>query len=139
MTIPLSFQEIARAIRGVEAGSFDLVVGIGGGGAVPAALAAYRLGLALHMLWYNYRDEDNRPRYARPQLRPSGDLPAGARHVLLVDDVSVTGRTLEAARRHLAPVAATTMVLKGTADIVLFPEISSCVAWPWNQPAPLTV
>lgn len=139
MPVPLSFQAIARAIQGLEAGPFDVVVGIGSGGTVPAALAAYRLALPLHMIWYNYRGEDNRPRYAEPQLQRDSNLPTGTRHVLLVDDVSVSGRTLDAARRHLGPANVTTMVLKGAADIVLFPEISRCVAWPWRPPAHITV
>lgn len=135
----LSFPEIARAIRGLEAKAYDLVVGIGSGGAVPAALAAFHLRLPLHMIWYNYRDRNNQPRYPEPRLQRGTNLPDGIRHILLVDDVSVTGRTLNAARRHLDPAAVTTMVLKGTADIVLFPDISSCVAWPWKQSAHITV
>lgn len=53
---------------------------------------------------------------------------------MLVDDVSVTGQTLELARSLLAGWKLTTLVLKGKeADFVLFPEVASCVNWPWNE------
>ena len=84
------------------------------------------------MLWYNYRDDSNQVRYLRPRLRCKTSLPEGVDHALLVDDVSVSGKTLDAARGHLNGVRVTTLVLKGAADIVLFPEIANCVAWPWK-------
>jgi hypoxanthine phosphoribosyltransferase len=54
--------------------------------------------------------------------------------VLLVDDVSVTGKTLDFAKQLLHLNDIKTFVLKGkNADIVLFPEIKECVNWPWNM------
>jgi hypoxanthine phosphoribosyltransferase len=52
--------------------------------------------------------------------------------VLVVDDVSVTGATLSAAREILVGASIITLTCKGKADFVLFPEISSCVLWPWS-------
>ena len=52
--------------------------------------------------------------------------------ILLVDDVGVSGETLKLAGEHLKNFEITTMVMKGSGDIVLFPEISTCVNWPWN-------
>ena len=132
MKIDLPFQEIARTIRDLALPSFDLVVGIGRGGAVPASLLAYKLGSPLIVVQFNYRDDDNQPRHEAPVLLTSPALPDGIRSGLLVDDVSVTGKTMEAAKNLFDGYDVTTLVLKGRADYVLFPEIRSCVNWPWN-------
>jgi hypoxanthine phosphoribosyltransferase len=129
--VKLSFPEIARAVAGLDLPPFDLVVGIARGGMVPASLVAYRLGCDLAVLRLHYRDDDNHPQQDAPVLQQSFAVPEGVRTVLLVDDVAVTGRTLEAARHLLAGCDVTTLVLKGRADHVLFPDIRTCVAWPW--------
>ena len=99
---------------------------------MPAALIAYQLERPLHILTLNYRDPDNTPRHPAPVVIDGADIqPAGA-SILLVDDVSVSGRTLTLARELLSGHHLTTLVLKGTADHVLFPEIASCVRWPWK-------
>jgi len=49
-----------------------------------------------------------------------------------VDDVSVTGKTLEKAKEVLGENKILTLVLKGRADLVLFPELEHCVKWPWS-------
>ena len=134
--VVLSFSEISRRLRALPLPSADHVVGIGRGGIVPAAMLAHQLGLPLTVLSLNYRDDTNQPRYETPQrLAPLPALPAGA-HLLLVDDVAVTGRTLDAAKALLAGHPITTVVLKGQGDYVLFPEIPQCVLWPWRpEPA----
>ena len=54
-------------------------------------------------------------------------------HILLVDDVSVSGVTLSLALSLLKDFEVFTFVLKGQADYVLFPEIKECVNWPWKR------
>jgi hypoxanthine phosphoribosyltransferase len=49
-----------------------------------------------------------------------------------VDDVSVSGKTLEKAREVFDQSTVITMVMKGKADICAFPNISQCVYWPWK-------
>lgn len=46
--------------------------------------------------------------------------------------MSVTGKTLEKVKKELYGYEVTTLVFKGKADHVLFPEIRTCVEWPWN-------
>lgn len=132
MKVELTFERIASAIQKVVVPEVDVVVGIARGGIVPASLLAYRLGRELVTMSVNYRDDDNRPRHEEPVLYGVTSLPAGAKSVLLVDDVSVSGASLEVARRALPGYRVTTLVLKGQADIVVFPEIATCVNWPWN-------
>ncbi len=86
----------------------------------------------MRVIWLNYRGFDNAPIHSIPQLSQPFSLPPGTKKILLVDDVVVSGKTLEAAKKLLAETEITTMALKGDADIVLFPDIQSCVQWPWN-------
>ncbi len=132
MKTDIDFDRISRAIRDIALPEVDVVVGIGRGGIVPACLLAYRLERQMIVFPINYRDDENQPRYESPAVGPAPEVPPQARSVLLVDDVSVSGSTLEAARAALGHLHVTTLVLKGTADIVVFPDITTCVNWPWN-------
>lgn len=127
---PLAFEEIAARVAALPLPDVDLVVGVATGGTVPAALAALRLGVPLVTIVLNYRDAENRPQRARPEALVPPALPPG-RRVLLVDDVSVSGATLEVARALLADREVVTLVMKGKGDLVAFPEVATCVAWPW--------
>lgn len=131
--VPLSFIEISERLRQIELPPADLVVGIGTGGVVAAALVAYQLQTELITITLNYRDAVNQPQHESPvvlqALAPEMIL---GKRVLLVDDVSVSGKTLETARKMLHGAAVTTLTLKGKADIVLFPDVADCVKWPWK-------
>ena len=129
--VALDFLEIRSRIRGLELPQVDRVVGIATGGTVPASLLAYELGAPLSYIYLNYRAEDNTPQRPEPELLLPFQAPEGE-HVLLVDDVSVSGKTFEVARGLLLDCTVTTLALKGRADVVLFPEVSSCVHWPWK-------
>ena len=130
--VELGFEVIAARLKEVELPSVDCVVGVATGGQVPAALVAYAIDRPLIMLGINYRAPDNSPRFDAPKVLVSAEIPPSTKHILLVDDVSVTGKTLAVAKAQLPNVQITTLVLKGSADIVLFPEIAACVKWPWH-------
>jgi hypoxanthine phosphoribosyltransferase len=95
-------------------------------------MVAHQLGLPLEILHLNYRDDDNKPRRPQPELLKPTVLKLEGKRVLLVDDVSVTGATLQAAKKLLEGAQITTLTCKGQADLVLFPEVKECVAWPWK-------
>ena len=128
----LSFTEISKRIGDLNLPYFDLVIGIADGGTVPASLVAYQLGIELNLIKINYRDVQNNPIYDEPVILSQKNITD--KKVLLVDDVSVSGKTLEAAIKILQGNSITTLTLKGKADYVLFPEISECVNWPWKLP-----
>lgn len=131
----IAFEAVSEKLRSTDLPAADLVVGVGSGGIVPAAMTAYELQVPMVPLWLNYRDKNNKPQHSLPQLYQPFDVPSDANHILLVDDVVVSGKTLNAAINLLLPnIRVTTLALKGFADIVLFPEVESCVQWPWNQP-----
>jgi hypoxanthine phosphoribosyltransferase len=111
----------------------DIVVGITSGASVPAKLIAELLKLPLRYIHINFRDIDNKPRFDKPHLIKSDNIPSDCKRILLVDDVSVSGKTLRCAMEYLPDKTVYTFVLKGKADYVLFPEVSTCVDWPWNK------
>lgn len=130
--INLDFTTISRALKAFPFPDVDHVVGIATGGIVPASLIAHQINRPLSLIEINYRARDNSPRYARPVLISWQPLPTGGQHILLVDEVSVSGKTMDFARTFFRDHEVTTFVLKGNADCVLFPEIDSCVNWPWK-------
>jgi hypoxanthine phosphoribosyltransferase len=111
----------------------DLIVGITSGASIPAKLIADLLNLPLRYIHINFRHPDNSPRYDNPSFIDTDDIPSHYKRILLVDDVSVTGKTLKCALENLQGFSVHTFVLKGKADYVLFHEITTCVDWPWHN------
>lgn len=130
---PLSFREISSRLRQIQLPETDMVIGIGTGGVVPAAMVAFHLNAELCILTLNYRDKENNPQHENPivlTLPENADLTG--KRILLVDDVSVSGKTLNAALDIVKGHNVHTLTMKGSADYVLFPEITDCVKWPWK-------
>lgn len=130
--VPLSFIEISERIKKLELPPFDLVIGIGSGGVVPASLLAFHLNAELQVLVLNYRDENNHPRFDEPVVLQKPVMNLEGKKILLVDDVSVSGKTMNTALKQLVGYNVKTLAMKGKADYVLFPEIKDCVKWPWK-------
>ncbi|MEM8969845.1 MAG: phosphoribosyltransferase family protein, partial [Bacteroidota bacterium] len=125
-TVALPFSEISQAIKKFSFPPTDWVLGIGRGGIVPASIVAHQLGCSLAIVQVNYRDDQNQPVYENPVWLNTKlpKLPPET-HILLVDDVSVTGKTLKTVKAELAEYRVTTFVLKGKADLVVFPDIGT--------------
>jgi hypoxanthine phosphoribosyltransferase len=130
--VPLSFREIAERLKKMDLPKIDLVIGIGSGGIVPAGFVAFHLNAELQVLVLNYRDDKNNPRYDEPRILEKPDLNLKGKKILLVDDVSVSGKTLRTALDLIKEYDVKTLAMKGKADYVLFPEIKDCVKWPWK-------
>lgn len=133
--VKLPFTEITRRLRALPLPEVDCVVGIARGGIVPASLLAFHLQVPLAILQINYRADDNTPQRDQPALLEARELPDQPSHVLLVDDVSVSGKTLDFAKTLLPQHTLTTCVLKGSADFVAFPDVPECVDWVWKVDA----
>jgi hypoxanthine phosphoribosyltransferase len=131
--VSISFVRISKALSEFPFPPTDFVVGIGRGGIVPASLIAHQLSLPFFIASVNYRDDSNHPIRKSPEFVKefSSSFPQGSR-ILLVDDVSVTGKTLEVVKKTLTDFSVKTFVLKGKADGVLFPDVNTCVNWPWH-------
>ena len=131
--VPITFTEISARLRSMNLPETDLVIGIGTGGVVPASLVAFHLGCELQIVTLNYRDETNTPRYENPVIVNMPEMPSlEEKRILLVDDVSVSGKTLNEALLHFQGLNIKTLTMKGKADYVLFPEVKDCVKWPWK-------
>ncbi|MDA1330560.1 MAG: phosphoribosyltransferase [Chloroflexi bacterium] len=134
--IHLDFVTITQRLKQLKLPEVDQVVGIAKGGVVPASLVAFQLERPLSLLHISYRDEDNAPLHESPVLQSPGLLPLDEgdmpQRILLVDDVCVSGQTLQLAKQILHQHHIFTLVMKGDADYQLFPEIDTCVHWPWR-------
>ncbi len=131
----LSFKEIIQRISRQRISKPDLVIGIARGGITLAAIIAYKLKSDLKIIKIKYRDRYNNPKYKTPKINLSlKDIDTRVRKVLVVDDVSVTGQTLNLAKTILKTKVKdiTTLVLKGKADKVLFPEVKGCIDVDWR-------
>jgi len=130
---PLSLKSIKERLLQFTIPETDLVLGIGRGGIEPAKLVAEKTGKPLLLVAVNYRDDENIPQRNAPVILENLIIPfeKGSR-ILLVDDVSVSGKTLETVKKKLRDYQVITLVFKGKADYVLFPEINTCVEWPWK-------
>ncbi len=131
--IDIAFTEISKKLKEFNFPEFDLVVGIARGGLFPAMLVAHQFGCHLEILTFNYRDDSNTPLYDEPKfLSGSFENISKDKKILLIDDVSVSGKTLDAVKKLLHEYQVITFVLKGKADYALYTDIKECVNWPWK-------
>ncbi|MEX2566652.1 MAG: phosphoribosyltransferase family protein [Cyclobacteriaceae bacterium] len=132
--IPITFQAISEAIHSFDFPEVDLVLGIGRGGVVPASMIAHQLGVELKMVRVSHRDDENDPMFEEPVILGNFQWDFFSHfRILIVDDVAVTGKTLNLIKEKLLDYEVSTFVLKGKADFVLFPKVKSCVIWPWKS------
>jgi len=131
--VKITFNEIIKALDDFKLPAFDLVIGIGDGGIVPAALTAKKLGCELRVIKISHRDEFNKPKTETPELIKMFDDKITGKRILIVDDVSVTGKTLNEAKKLFPGNDIKTFAFKGNvADYILITHINECVAWPWK-------
>lgn len=130
--VPITFKQITARLKSIDLPEIDIVIGIGSGGVPAATMVAYHLNAELEVMTLNYRDEQNNPRYTSPKVLDIPEWDLEGKRILLVDDVSVSGKTMNAALEQLPNMNVKTCAMKGKADFVLFPEISDCVKWPWK-------
>ena len=110
---------------------FDLIIGIARGGIMPAQIVSQRLKVEVKIIKIKYRDDNNDIIYPLPKLEKSLDFDIKNKSLLLVDDVSRSGATLEIAKQYLAEAkSVTTLVINGPADYFLYNE--ECFKMPWK-------
>ncbi len=130
--VTLTFKQITERLKTIDFPEIDVVIGIGSGGVPAATMVAYHLNAELLVMTLNYRDEQNKPRYEEPKVLQKAHWDLEGKRILLVDDVSVSGSTMNKALEQLKGLNVQTCAMKGKADFVLFPEIPECVKWPWK-------
>jgi uncharacterized protein len=110
---------------------FDLIVAIARGGIFPAALLQQKLLTDLEIIWLNFRNEKQQPQHEEPVLLKPISFNFKDKKILLVDDRSKTGRTLEKAKELLTGAKfIKTFAVNGKADYPLYDE--TCFRFPWR-------
>ncbi len=126
------YMKLDEALAWIQNERFEGIVAVANGGIMSAAILHEECGLPLSVVQINYRDHENKPRYPDARLLEAGPAPFPGRKVLLVDDVSRTGRTLARAREFLSASTVKTFLVNGTADFSLY-ETSECLRMPWKR------
>lgn len=111
---------------------FEAIVAVANGGIMPGAILHEESGLPISVIQINYRDHENKPRYPDARLLETGPAPFPGQRVLLVDDVSRTGRTLARARQFLSASTVKAFLINGEADFSLY-NTSECLRMPWKR------
>lgn len=125
-----TWQELIDRINELKIEKPNLVVGIERGGVMPAALIATKLEIPLETIRINFRNDDHVPNRKVPELLIPIDFDCTNKNILIVDDVSKTGETLELAKKVLnSATQIKTIVVNGKADYSLFDE--ECFIFPW--------
>lgn len=126
-----------RIISDLGEDRYECVVAIARGGLLPGILCARYLNMPMETIPITFRSDDKTPLYSEPRILAS--VPRESidnKKILLVDDVSNSGATLERATESLKESASiTTLVISGRADISLYGEHRECIHWPWEEEA----
>jgi hypoxanthine phosphoribosyltransferase len=126
------YERLNAALAWIQSERFEAIVAVANGGIMPAALLHEELGLPMGVVQINYRDPENKPRYPEARLLEAGPAPFPGKKVLIVDDVSRTGRTLARAREFLSASTVKTFLLNGEADFSLY-RTPECLRMPWKR------
>jgi len=137
--IPVSFSEILESAPWESMKKFapECVLGIERGGVVLAAIAAYRLGSRLLTVRASLYDDSKPAKMLQdePKLVAADLAYIRGKRVLIVDDVSNSGKTLAAVKRLALSAGAAgvkTFVYAGNADFSCRP-FERCLVFPWEQ------
>jgi len=116
----------------IEFEEFDIIVAIAQGGIIPAGFIQQKLGILMKIININYRDQDNMPKYEESKLLETEAFKFKAKKILLVDDVSRTGKTLAIAKKYLAGNEIKTCIINGEGDYSFF-KLKACIKFPWKR------
>lgn len=111
---------------------FDLIVAVGNGGIIPAGFIRQKLKIPMKIVKISYRDESNKPKYGNAKLLEEKEFGTKDARILLVDDVSRTGKTLQAAKGHLKGNKIKTCLINGKADYSFY-NVAECIKMPWKR------
>jgi len=117
-------------LREIEFEDFELIIAIGSGGIIPAAFIQKKLNIPMKIININYRDTNHKPRYKDAVLLEEKEFPIKDKKILLVDDVSRTGKTLRKAKEYLKGNEIKTFTVNGKGDYSFFNQ-EECVRMPW--------
>lgn len=118
--------------------NIDVIIAIGRGGIIPAAIIAKKLEKEMAIMWVRMYGDDMPPKkiYPAPVLAKPFDIDVSGRRALIVDDISRSASTLNFAKKILLEKGAAdaiTLAFAGRgADFCLF-ETDACAEFPWSK------
>ncbi len=130
--IEKSWDEFFERLDELDLGEHDLIVAVARGGIIPAGFIQQKLNIPMKIIQINYRDDTHTPRYDDAKLLETESFDITGKKILLVDDVSKTGKTIEKAKEYLAGNEVTTCVFNGKADIWFY-QSPTCLKMPWKR------
>ncbi len=131
----ISLDVFLKELKKIKFDNFDLIVGIGRGGLIPASIISYLLKKDMKIMNIKFRDDKNKIIYKNPIIKNKNiinEFKIKNKKILIVDDVSRTGKTLEAAKRFLKGNRVKTFVINGKADYSIF-NTKECLIMPWTK------
>jgi len=128
-----TLETILNNLRNIEfREEFDLVVAVARGGIIPGALVAHHLDCHLATIHINFRDDRHKPCRTAPELIHPIDFSYIGQRILIVDDRSKTGATLNVVKELLKDASLIkTLAVNGKADYSVFDE--PCFKTPWAK------
>lgn len=130
--IEKSWDDFFSSLDLLDFEDFDMIVAIARGGIIPASFIQQKLNIPMKIIQINYRDDSHQPKYNDAKLLENGDFAFKGKNILLVDDVSRTGKTLDKAKEYLSGNTIRTCIVNGVGDYSLFNE-ESCIRMPWKR------
>ncbi|MFC1595683.1 phosphoribosyltransferase [Candidatus Margulisiibacteriota bacterium] len=128
----ISWEEYFTSLDSLNFEGVDLIVAIANGGIIPASFIQQKLKVPMEIIRINYRDETHAPLYDDARMLEDKPFPIRGQSILLVDDVSRTGKTLAKAKDYLTGNRVKTFVINGEADYSFFNQ-KECVLVPWRN------
>jgi hypoxanthine phosphoribosyltransferase len=137
--IRISFEEIMDSIPWSTLKSYspDIVIAIERGGLVLGAIIATKLDVEFLTIHASFYDDSKPAKKIHDQPKISGNIFPTLREkkVLIVDDVSNSGKTMEAVKTQVLSLDAgqvKTFVYAGAADFSCRP-FENCLVFPWEE------
>ena len=96
----ISFKKIKKIMYKFKKNNYDLVLGISRGGVIPATLLSYKLGLPLLVANIKTYDDKGRKLNDRDKKIFFPTIDKSIKRILIVDDISDTGETLDLVYNH---------------------------------------
>ncbi len=132
ITLDAVMEKITASLSGLK---FDIIVAVGRGGILPGYLASRLLDIPLEILYLTFRDDTHKQIYNEPLIKGTFRdtlISLSGKKILLTDDVSNSGATINKAKSILKGNEITTLVISGNADISLYGPHEHCIKWPWS-------
>ncbi len=126
-----SCEEVMERFRSLSFNEeFDMIVAIANGGIIPAAILNQQLNIEIQLLKINLRDNNQKPKYDKPQLISPINFEFKDKAILLVEDRVKTGASVNYAIGLLQGAKLIkTFAVNGKADYALYNE--DCFKFSW--------